>query len=166
MHSFVYGITFVLTAFMAAQFAVAAPVVVADGADSLLQVISAVAFVGGAVLLIFVFRGAFKALRDVVGGGGFASDAQRRWFFANNPVSAESEADAFNAEMASLSGTSQEFDQHNMATWESAHFTAYQAGLTEVRDKVGEESWSTDQWLAFDAGRDAHHEAYLASLKN
>lgn len=55
------------------------------------------------------------------------------------------------------------FDAADMGTWSYGHHAAYQAGLTEVRDSEGERSWTTEQWIAFDEGRDAHHRAYLAS---
>lgn len=59
---------------------------------------------------------------------------------------------------------SPQFDSSDMGTWSYGHHAAYQAGLTEVRDSEGEESWTSEQWMAFDEGRDAHHRAYLASV--
>lgn len=97
---------------------------------------------------------------------GFKSDAQRKHFFANGGgVSGFGVAVAVAKSLIPSRSVRQPvsagFDQHDKASYTAAHWTAHQAGMSNIRDRVGEESWTTEQWLAFDAGRDDAHEAYL-----
>lgn len=61
-------------------------------------------------------------------------------------------------------GPPQAFDADDRSTWSDVHNAAFQAGFDEKRDRAAEAYWDQDAWMAFDAGRDAHHEAYLASI--
>lgn len=89
MRSFVYAITFFLSAFMAAQFAVAAAVPVSGVSDAVFEAGTAIGLVGGAVLLVFALLGAFAAVRSVMGvgsasplhapgGGSYLADLEAR----------------------------------------------------------------------------------------
>lgn len=126
--------------------------------DSLLDAVALVMLVGGAVFGVSLLVMSYRWIRDALGGdasGCFASDAQRKHFFANQVSVA--------ADTPDTSVSAAAFDADNMALYDSGHFMAYEAGLTNVRDKDGEASWSTEQWLAFDAGRDRAHDDWIAA---
>ncbi len=53
------------------------------------------------------------------------------------------------------------FDHNEPSTFNDAQWSSYQAGLTGA--EVDKSGWSDDQYLTYDTGRDAAHEAYLNS---
>lgn len=53
------------------------------------------------------------------------------------------------------------FDHNEPSTFNDAQWVSYQAGLTGA--EVDKSGWTDDQYLTYDTGRDAAHEAYLNS---
>jgi hypothetical protein len=185
MRSFIYAIAFFLTAFMAAQFAVAAAVPVSVVSDAVFEAGTAIGLVGGAVLLVFALLGALATVRSGMGvgsasalhapgGGSYLADLEAR-LAAEDAANGVEWRDVgtgksnLDYEREALAPTYREATIEESASWQrvndaadAGESAAYEAGLHGLAvDKAG---WTTEQHIAFDGGKDQAHENYLATL--